>query len=393
MPSHFSRSLRALEAEGRHAWLATAVTVSLLIAWAVWFVAARVVLYETSTAARLETAATVHPVDARLLGRVTRINLPMGQQVRAGDVLVELEAEAERLAVAEAQTRLQSLTPEIEAVRREIVAEERAVAEERRAAAVARDEQLALMRDAQAALDLAVAEAGRLARLRADAVISEAEHGRARADLERRRASADAAAATLARIEHDQKTRESDRFVRIQRLRGTLSRLEGDARTAAATVRRLEYDVERRVVRAPIDGRIAEAAQLRAGAVVDEGDRLASIVPEGSLRVVAQFLPAAAIGRVRVGQPGRIRLAGFPWAQYGSLGGIVTAVANEIRDGLIRVELSVLDSPAGLPVSHALPGSVEVEVERVPPAALVLRTLGGYLTRPADRIPAAPAGS
>jgi hypothetical protein len=47
--------------------------------------------------------------------------------------------------------------------------------------------------------------------------------------------------------------------------------------------------------------------------------------------------------------------------------------------------------PASLPLTHALPGNVEIEVERVRPSSLVLRTLGGWLTRP---VPAtASAGS
>ena len=382
MSSPFSRTLRALEAEGRRAWLPAVIAGCLLIGWVTWFLVARIVLYETSAAARLEVAAAVHPVDARVDGRTARVNLSVGERVRAGDVLVELDADAERLAVAEARTRLDALTPEMEAVRREIAAEARAIAEEQRAATVAREEQRALVREAEAGLDLSVEEAGRLSQLRAKGVVSEVDDARARADVRRRRAAADAAVATLARIEQDQKTRESDRLVRIQRLRGTLSRLEGELRTGTANVSRLEYEVERRIVRAPVDGRIAEAAELRVGAVVEEGDRLAAIVPEGGLRIVAQFSPAAAIGRVRAGQPGRVRLTGFPWAEYGSVGVVVTRVADEVRDGLVRVELSVTELPRSLPLTHALPGSVEVEVERVRPATLVLRTLGGYLTRP-----------
>jgi hypothetical protein len=65
----------------------------------------------------------------------------------------------------------------------------------------------------------------------------------------------------------------------------------------------------------------------------------------------------------------------------------VTAVADELRDGLVRVELGVGALPPNLPLSHALPGSVEIEVERVRPAWLVLRSLGGLLTRPIASTP------
>lgn len=389
MSSPFSRSLRALDAERAFGWRAAAIATILLAAWAGWFVLARVPLYETSSAARIEAAAAAHPVDVRVPGRAVRVNLPVGARVQAGDVLVELEGDAERLALQEARARLAALGPEIAATAAEIEAEERAIADERRAALVARDQQRAMLREAEAARDVAVEDARRLARLRADGLIAQAEDDRARADAEQRRASADAAAAALARVDHDERTKESDRRVRVQRLRGARSRLEGEAATAAAAVKRLDYEVERRVIRAPVAGRIAEAAELRLGAVVEEGDRLAAIVPGGPLRVVAYFSPADALGRVQAGQPARVRLQGFPWTEYGSLLARVSAVSTEVRDGTVRVELAVDRLPATLPLSHALPGRVEIEVERVRPAALVFRTLGGWLTRPVAAAPPA----
>jgi membrane fusion protein (multidrug efflux system) len=122
---------------------------------------------------------------------------------------------------------------------------------------------------------------------------------------------------------------------------------------------------------------------LRPGAVVNEGDRICDILPPGRLRAIAEFPPPAAFGRIRPGQPARLRLEGFPWAQYGSIAANVATVASEIRDGRVRVELSLARSPAyAIPLQHGLPGAVEVEVERVTPAALTLRTAGQLITQP-----------
>jgi len=392
MSSPFGRSVRAIESERTHGWVPVSIAASLLAMWAAWFLFSRIPVYETSTAARIEATAAAHPIDARLAGRVVRVNLAVGAPVHAGDVLVELEADAERLALEQARTRLAALDPELSSARREIAAEERGIEDERRSAAGARDEQRAVLRETRAALELAEDEARRLARLRAGGLVSEQDDARARAEVEQRRAASEAAASALARIDQEQKTRESDRLVRIQRLRGMLSRLEGESATSVAAVKRFEYEVERRLLRAPVAGRVGEAVDLKAGAAVREGERLAAIVPEGPLRVVAQFAPAAAFGRVFTGQPGTVRLEGFPWAEYGSLRARVTRVANEMRDGLVRVELDVTGMPAALPISHALPGTVEIEVERVRPAWLVLRMLGGTLTRPVEASPA-PQGS
>ena len=387
MSSPFGRSVRAIESERTRGWVPVAVAAALLAMWAAWFLFSRIPLYETSASARIESTAATHPIDARMAGRVVRVNLAVGAPVRAGEILVELEADAERLALDQARARVAALDPEVSSVRREIAAEERGIEDERRSTAGARDEQRAVLRETRAALGLAEDEARRVAPLRARGLVSEQDDARARYEVERRRAASEAAESALTRIDQEQKTRESDRLVRIQRLRGSLARLEGESATSAAAVKRFEFEVERRVLRAPVAGRIAEAVDLKTGAAVREGERLAAIVPDGPLRVVAQFAPAAAFGRVFSGQPGTVRLEGFPWAEYGSLRARVTRVANEMRDGLVRVELDVTSLPAALPISHALPGTVEIEVERVRPAWLVLRMIGGALTRPVEASP------
>jgi membrane fusion protein (multidrug efflux system) len=62
---------------------------------------------------------------------------------------------------------------------------------------------------------------------------------------------------------------------------------------------------------------------------------------------------------------------------------VVSNVAGEIRDGKVRVELN-LTSGGPLPINlqHGLPGSVEVEVERLTPVKIVLRAAGQMLTAP-----------
>jgi multidrug resistance efflux pump len=118
-------------------------------------------------------------------------------------------------------------------------------------------------------------------------------------------------------------------------------------------------------------------ANVRVGSVVREGEKLAAVVPTGVLRIVASFQPADALGRIQPGQPARLRLDGFPWTEYGSINATVTHVGSEVRDGRIRVELAVNPHSAShIPMQHGLPGAVQVEVERVSPASLVLRVVG-----------------
>ena len=100
--------------------------------------------------------------------------------------------------------------------------------------------------------------------------------------------------------------------------------------------------------------------------------------------VVAEFAPPEALGRVRPEQRGRLRLDGFPWAQYGTVSATVARVATETQNGKIRVELDVEEADFPVSLQHGLTGTLEIEVERVSPAYLVLRSIGRASSRPAS---------
>ena len=58
----------------------------------------------------------------------------------------------------------------------------------------------------------------------------------------------------------------------------------------------------------------------------------------------------------------------------------MTRVAGEVREGRIFVELAPEQNAAiTVPIQHGLPGAVEIQVDRVSPASLVLRIAGKRL--------------
>jgi membrane fusion protein (multidrug efflux system) len=192
-------------------------------------------------------------------------------------------------------------------------------------------------------------------------------------------AVAQAAALDVERVTREQQLARGTAEVRRAERRRALAQLAADRAATEAAVATLEQEIERRVLRAPTDGKIAEVTALRPGAYVGAGDRLAVVLPEGELRIVAQFDPSA-LGRLKPGQRARLKLAGFSWLQYGSIRGQVSAVAGELRDGKVRVEVAITDNASSVPLQHGLPGTVEVEVEDVTPFVLVLRATGRGLS-------------
>lgn len=175
----------------------------------------------------------------------------------------------------------------------------------------------------------------------------------------------------------------STQRVRLARLNRDAALLEGERGLSVAAVKRCEHEMELRRIVAPVGGVLGEVAELRAGGYVNAGQKLGAIIPSGQLKAVAQFSPLTAAGRLRPGQPARLRLDGYPWMQYGTVGARVVSVATEPRDGHLRVELALNPNAASLiPRQHGLSGTAEVTVDQVSPAALVLRAAGKLLAAP-----------
>src|SRR5262249_54099945 len=149
--------------------------------------------------------------------------------------------------------------------------------------------------------------------------VTDVEWSRARTEAERRRAAADALRLEISRREWDRRTSETDRRAHVDEVRRDIALLEGQIATGQRTVDRLQHEIDRRAIRAPVAGRLGEIAPLEPGSFAQEGERLCAVVPTGKMRVVAEFRPADALGRLRPGQRGRMRLDGFPWTQYGTV--------------------------------------------------------------------------
>jgi multidrug resistance efflux pump len=384
MASTFFRSIRSLDADNsQRSYLGLALATLLLVAWMIWFFLARVSVYAVTNKADLEVDRAAHPVESAVSGRVVATHLSLDQEVKAGDILVELDSGAQQFQLSEEKTQLAGANPQIHSREEEIASEEKALAQDQQAAKDALEEARAHYREAEAAAQFAQAEAERLRKMYNAGVVAELDLNRSVADAQQRRAAADSLHYAVVRLEGEQRTRTNERQAHIEQLTGELNKLRGDRATAGVTIERLQDEVDRRWIRAPIDGKLGEVAPLRIGAVVHEGEKLAAVIPEGKLRVVANFDPPAALGRIRPGQHARLRLEGFPWAQYGSVSATITNVASEIRDGSIRVEMALdSNSDSRIPLQHGLPGSVEVEIETLSPANLVLRTAGSLLAGP-----------
>lgn len=381
METGFDRTLRSLRAE-RSPWPLFGVLLAavLLAGWCAWFALAPVRVFVATDRARLEVNGAAVPVAALSAGRIVRMPATLGQVVRRGDVLLELDAEAARLALEEGRARLPALESRLVALEREACAE----AERSQSLAGAGRAQLAeleaLIRQAEASASTARDEAARSAELRLQGLIADAEALRLTNRATGEESQTQSLRLRRQRIELELQRELDDARSRQERVQGERAAAQGELASIRAAIERLSHAVLERRVCAPLDGRVGALTSKRVGAVVDEQEELAVVVPEGELLVAADFPVPEATGRIAPGQPARMRLDGFPWARFGSLAARVVTVAAEPEDGLVRVELALL-APERFATGllHGMTGRVEVAVETVTPAGLVLRSLGRRL--------------
>jgi membrane fusion protein (multidrug efflux system) len=237
---------------------------------------------------------------------------------------------------------------------------------------------------AEAVEQLATARLKRVEELVREEINSAQDLEQAESALRVAAANRRGASASIASKKSEWQTDMADRRAEIEELERQYGVLEGEVSTSESTTRRLGLEVGKRSLMAPVSGRLGDLVDLPVGSVVTEGQVLGSIVPvSDDLIVTAAFDPGQALGRIRPGQSARLRLVGYPWAEFGVVQATVSRVGSEVRDGKISVELSIEpDADSRIELGHGLPGTLEIQVEETSPSTLVLRSVGRLISRP-----------
>ena len=217
MANNFSRTLRALRADGPAGWLIQALVAALLLAlWAGWFFGSRVTVLAVSLSARAEVDNQPHSVDAPVAGRIVRVDMELGAEVKQGQILVELEVEEQRSRLDEQQARLAGLDRQLEPLALEMSGAQLALSQWRAARQAEVDEVQASYDEAREAADQAAKEAADQVALEDEGLVSKQELERARSEANRKQSGAESLRASLARLRSDQLSEETTRLRRAR---------------------------------------------------------------------------------------------------------------------------------------------------------------------------------
>jgi membrane fusion protein, multidrug efflux system len=232
----------------------------------------------------------VVPIAPQVPGRIVRLLVQDNQEVKQGDVLLEMDARDYEVKVARAQASLAAARSRIE----------------------------------QAEAQLAVDDS-RIGQEKANVGAAEAEENRARADLKRYQAVESRAVSRSQLDLADTQARSAMAQVEVARnkvgaaeaqlclTKASLQTAKAEVQQCAAAVREAELNLLYTKIAAPEAGRVTRR-NAEPGAFIQPGQLLMAIVPR-DFWVVANFKETQ-LTRMRVGQPVEIKVDAFPARKF-----------------------------------------------------------------------------
>lgn len=183
-------------------------------------------------------------------------------------------------------------------------------------------------------------------------------------------------------VAEKERTSQLDRF-RSQAL-GELNEVETEISSLRESLVSITDRVDRRDVRAPVDGIVNNISVRTLGGVVEPAMQLFEIVPlDEELKIIAQIQPNE-IAFIRPGQPAKVKITAYDPQKYGALDGQLVrmgATSNRDADGNIFFEIEIRtdknhlgDAENPLPITPGMVAQVEVITGK--------RTILEYLMKP-----------
>ena len=387
----FERTLRSLHGYESGTRVLLVVLVALGVGGIVtWATLAEVPIVKVSSQARIEPHNAVYRIEPPSAGRVVRSLLNLDEDIKEGDLLIEFDTRAEQLELDQSKATAEGLEQELVVIREQI-------ANKRREALATGEVDEVAVREAEER-EQEIAPRHKLAEERAALAaksptgsMSEIEKLERKTDVDALALAKTAQNLAVIRLRREQSVRGQTLMAQLLGLQREELKTEGQLRELGVAIERLEYQIEKKHYRAPASGRLVDVAELGAGAFIADGQRVGTIVSnDAEVRVRARF-PKEDVGLIQPGQIAQLKLDGYPWTIYGTVPAKVTRVGTEpglvatpeAIPGTVRVELDI-EAPADsrIQLHHGMTAIVEVEVARVSPVALLMRSIGEWRTTP-----------
>ncbi len=300
--------------------LVVTLAAAALVAW--WWTVAR----WRATTDDAYVGADVAQISALTAGMVKAVYAQTGQQVRWGDLLVELDDSDARIALAQAEAELAKAVRGVRGLASSALAAQAGVTQHESDTEAAR----AQLQAAETALTKAQSDLARQTDLAAQGFVSKETLVSFRAAAQTAQATRDAAASALAAAQAGTGQAQAQARAARAQVDGGPIPTQPDVALAASGVRQAALALARTRILAPVDG-VAGPRAVQLGERVAPGAPIISIVPLGGVWVDANFKETE-LSVLRVGQPVTLTADAFGSAVVyrGKVAGVAPATGSAL---------------------------------------------------------------
>ncbi len=245
------------------------------------------------------------PISPKVPGQVEAVHVVDNQEVKKGELLVELDPRDYEVKLAEKEAAVETARANQETVRKSFDLVSARVATAEASAKQAEAEADAARADAARA----EAEWKRQQELNKQNVISPQELDNARANWEAARANLEAAREKVT----SERSKVAEAQAQMAAARTVIEMSKSQIEQAATDVRAAQLDLSYTKIEAPRDGRVTRK-RVEAGGYVEVGQTLFALVPD-NVWVTANFKETQ-INEMRPGQPVEVEIEAYPNAKY-----------------------------------------------------------------------------
>lgn len=266
-----------------------------------WFLYAEIIGSRTVSTDNAYVAGDNAQVTPLTSGRVIEVAVIDTQPVKKGQLLMRLDDEDQRLALAQAEASLAYAQRRYEQTVKQGSAQGAAAA----ASESAIPEMQARLASAQADLDRAQTDYRRRAALVADGAVSADEVTDARNKVQTAQAAVNQMQASIKQARSQAVSARRNEEATRALVTGTTVDSAPEILLAKSRLAQAQLDLSRTVIRAPVDGVVAQRT-VQVGQKIENGQVAMTIVPTDRLYVDANFKEDQ-LGKVRPGQPATLK--------------------------------------------------------------------------------------
>jgi hemolysin D len=144
---------------------------------------------------------------------------------------------------------------------------------------------------------------------------------------------------------------------------------EKQADDLTSRLQQAQTSLDEMTLRSPTSGTVQASTVTTLGQVVTAGEELLRVVPDDTALEIEAYLPNDETGFVQVGQTADVKVAAFPYTQYGTVLGTVTRIG---KDALSATEATQAADDGARPISDPATGSTDPTSSLVFPVTVQL---------------------